>query len=243
MTIMKLHFEIEQFLLAAPEVGMSIQVARDVKADAFILILDSQIAITLDEKIGEQLGFLRERSWTRNDTPLAEKKADFLNWKETLPFADRLEPVDPDIGFILARLIMLMGSGRITPPPITPSVYGHLPFLDNSSSEAVFYRYEPFPVSRRVDQITNTIAAGTYAAPALEMQFVPSGLAAVGRFALPSLFPARWRWEIQPVVGTQLRCGASVPLYGQSGGGVEVMFPRTFSNRGPIADPVVLPIF
>ena len=39
-----------------------------------------------------------------------------------------------------------------------------------------------------------------------------------------------------------MKYGASVPLYGQSGGGVEVMFPKGTKNRGPIANPVVLPI-
>ncbi len=33
-----------------------------------------------------------------------------------------------------------------------------------------------------------------------------------------------------------LRCGASFPLYGQSGGGVEVEFSKGFKNLGPIAN-------
>ena len=37
-------------------------------------------------------------------------------------------------------------------------------------------------------------------------------------------------------------CGASVPLYGQSGGGVEVRFPTKATNRGPIPNPIVLPV-
>jgi hypothetical protein len=34
----------------------------------------------------------------------------------------------------------------------------------------------------------------------------------------------------------------SVPLYGQSGGGVEVSFPLPFDNNVPIPNPLVLPI-
>ena len=64
---------------------------------------------------------------------------------------------------------------------------------------------------------------------------------AVARFALPNLMPACYRWELQPDSGTLIECGASVPLYGQSGGGVEVRFPKDTNNRCPIADPVILP--
>jgi hypothetical protein len=39
-----------------------------------------------------------------------------------------------------------------------------------------------------------------------------------------------------------VNCGASVPLNGQSGGGVEVLFPKDFNNRGAIANPVILPV-
>jgi len=63
----------------------------------------------------------------------------------------------------------------------------------------------------------------------------------VARFALPSLMPACYRYELQPVTGTVIECGAAVPLYGQSGGGVEVKFTSLTKNRCPIADPIVLP--
>ncbi len=86
-----------------------------------------------------------------------------------------------------------------------------------------------------------TIAKDTYAAPASEAPFAPTGFAAVARFALPNLMPACFRWELQPVAGTHLECGASVPLYGQSGGGVEVKFTSLTNNRCSIADPIVLP--
>jgi hypothetical protein len=54
--------------------------------------------------------------------------------------------------------------------------------------------------------------------------------------------PACFRWELQPPANELIECGASVPLYGQSGGGVEVRFPRSTTNRCPIADPVLLPV-
>jgi hypothetical protein len=109
--------------------------------------------------------------------------------------------------------------------------------------ETVIYRWEACPTSLRIDFKANppTIAQDTYAAPASEVPFALTGFAAVARFALPSLKPACFRYELQPVAGTTIECGAAVPLYGQSGGGVEVKFPSLTKNRCPIADPVLLP--
>ena len=56
----------------------------------------------------------------------------------------------------------------------------------------------------------------------------------MARYALPQLLPACWRYELRPPGNTAVHYGASVPLFGQSGGGVEVSFPSTFKNSGPI---------
>ena len=107
----------------------------------------------------------------------------------------------------------------------------------------VFFRYEAFPTSLRIDQVNQKVTKpDTYATPFSERDFTPTGLSAVGRFALPSLDPHRWRWELQPVANTHVYYGASVPLYGQSGGAVEVMFPDPFDNTIPIPNPAVLDI-
>ena len=146
---------------------------------------------------------------------------------------------------------------HLPPPPARPAyVYGHLPFFKTTGNDDVFYRYESFPTSIRILRPQalaphlraiapdGGIVPGTYAAPASELPFMPTGLAAVARQALPSLMPARWRWELQPVIGTGILFGTSVPLYGQSGGGVEVRFdhPPLTASRSPIANPVVLPV-
>ena len=83
----------------------------------------------------------------------------------------------------------------------------------------------------------------TFASPKLDASFINSGLGAVARYALPSLLPACWRYQLTPASGTTVYYGACVPQFGQSGGGVEVMFPTVFPNHGPIPKPTVLPIF
>ena len=134
-------------------------------------------------------------------------------------------------------------TGHLPSPPVPPSViYGHLPFTGQTDPNEVFYRCEHWPTSRSINVATGQVAANTFAFPASELSFVPTGFAAVGRYALPNLVPACRRYEIRPPTGTPVRCGASVPLYGQAGGGVEVKFLNTFANVGIIPSPVVLPV-
>lgn len=171
----------------------------------------------------------------------------FNSWIRSLPEApENIRVVDADEDAIFASSILayfiLRAKGPIpTPPARPPHVYGHLPFTGVCTDGDVFYRFESSPTSWRVNQSTGEISGGTYGCPPSELPMIPSGLAAVARYALPSVLPARWRYEIRPEPGTIFRYGASVPLYGQSGGGVEVMFPNDFKNVGPIANPVIMP--
>jgi hypothetical protein len=73
------------------------------------------------------------------------------------------------------------------------------------------------------------------------LPFFPTGFAAVGRYALPNLVPACCRWQFSPPAGTIVDCGASVPLYGQAGGGVEVRLQKQITAAGAIPNPIVLP--
>jgi hypothetical protein len=148
-----------------------------------------------------------------------------------------VSPTDPLVmGFILNPF------GYLPPTPTRPGyIYGHLPFSGVTQSGDVFYRCEHWATSRRVRSMTNDVLGGTYGFPGSELNFVPTGFAAVGRYALPNLPPACRRYEITPPGGYTLQCGACVPLYGQAGGGVEVLFPTTFINAVPLPPPAVLP--
>jgi hypothetical protein len=93
-----------------------------------------------------------------------------------------------------------------------------------SSNPQAFIRYTASRRDPRVDRKTGDFAPGTYAAPWSEAPRVPSGFAAVARYALPNPFAAR---RVYPIVtaSTPQIIGAAAPNYGQSGGGVEVLFP------------------
>jgi hypothetical protein len=222
-----------------PEVGMGMQAAQI--SNTAVLVVGGEIAILPDKKAAKQLEELTERRWMRDTQNHEAQISDFNAWRSSLPVAHNLilppqQPTKVMLGFIFLGPI-----GPLPLPPIAPpSVYGHLQFHGVTQANDIFYRYEPFPTSRRINTATSTIAPNTFAVPESELNLTPSGFSAVARFALPSLLPARWRWELKPAAGVVLKCGASVPLYGQSGGGVEVMFVARTTTRSPILKPYVL---
>ncbi len=53
-----------------------------------------------------------------------------------------------------------------------------------------FHRFSAFTPDRRVNPLTGDFLPGTYASPASELTFLPTGFAVVGRLALPNNLPA-----------------------------------------------------
>lgn len=87
----------------------------------------------------------------------------------------------------------------------------------------LYCRFSAFPNDRRVNR-DGSFVPGTYATTYNDLSMVPSGFAAVGRYALPSTLSARFMYPI--VTGASpIYVGTATPNYGQAGGGVEVMFP------------------
>jgi hypothetical protein len=103
----------------------------------------------------------------------------------------------------------------------------------------LFVRYSAFRNDRRIGA-DGSVSKGTYVTTAADAATVPSGLAAVGRYALPNPAPAIWSFTLAPAVGTAIRCGTVAPSFGQAGGGVEVLFANPLPNgaaQGPV--PIV----
>ncbi len=240
MGFYRLSEEIIQLFRTMPEVGMDIQVGMNNNGN-YVLVVGLRVALTMTETLDEQLSLYREFTGFSDNNDLPER---YEAWTQTLPILSSLRPTSREEGlWALAWLPF----GRIRRffdfEPPSP-LYGHLPHAGLCKGNEVFYRYESTPSSARIDLAQGeVILSDTYASPILEVPFIQSGLAAVARYALPSVNPARWRYELRPPAGTHFRYGACVPQYGQSGGGVEIMFTHAFKNVGPIANPVVLPIF
>jgi hypothetical protein len=243
MSITKLSEGDREKIDKDPEVAMNIQIAR--RRQDYVVVVSGRIAIVYDESIISQLNRLNEVLRGPADDADASYANKLEQWTEALPTSAPLTSVPVSEALAVLKFIHLGPRYPFpAPPPASPILYGHLPFQGLSSGQEIFYRYETYPTSRRINRKTNKVnLPNTYASPERDADFVNSGLGAVARYALPQLLPARWRYELRPPPGTTVNYGASVPLYGQSGGGVEVSFPSPFTNSGSIPPPVVLPIF
>jgi hypothetical protein len=246
----------------APEIYPDVQLGKLTHAGKtdYAIVVSGQVAVVHDEKLASELTRFMLATWRPSSPPSDTIRQRYTNWMKNLTEADEVFPVQTD----RPNMINLLSGpppgappsqppGAPPPPPIRPTLVPapprppgglplppHLPMQTNTLDREVFYRCEAFPTSKRIDQARKTIAPLTYAAPFSEVPFIPTGFAAVGRFALPSYFPAVFRWELQPQIGTSILCGAVVPMYGQSGGGVEVCFDAGGTNNCAIADQVIL---
>jgi hypothetical protein len=244
MPIYKLRPEQIEGFANGPEVDMGIQVGLD-SGDSPLVVASGRIAIRYDGEFGDQLELYQEFVGLGRDSFRIDDYGSRLEtWVNILPDCPPITPMSAGPARTLLPFIHLGPRGPLLPPAWRPPyVYGHLPFHGRCGGQDIYYRYEQFSTSKRIDLSSNQVTKpDTYATPASERDFTPTGLSAVGRFALPSLLPACWRYELTPMPGTRLFYGASVPLYGQSGGAVEVMFPDPFKNNGPIRAPTILPI-
>src|SRR5947209_16123482 len=229
----------------AAEAAPSLQIA--LVDDVLAVVIGGWTVWTFDEPSEPELSTDDDLPWLRQNSSREEQEHSFDSWLEGLPEAsttrlltweDRVGRYWRRRGYALDPFLSGVYPFGAAPPSLG---YGHLPFASTTRGADVFYRFEPHPKSRRINQRARTIAPDPYASPMSELPFLPTGFSVVARCALPMLFPACFRWELQPNGGTPIRCGTAIPLYGQSGGGVEVCFRAGASNRCAIADPVVLP--
>ena len=98
------------------------------------------------------------------------------------------------------------------------------PFFQYATGTEVFYRVSPYKEDKNI-LADGAVLPKCYCTSDNDMKVVPSGLAAVGRYALPSRMPAVHVFRIQPPKGTPFFCGTVTPNFGLAGGGVEAYFP------------------
>jgi hypothetical protein len=86
-----------------------------------------------------------------------------------------------------------------------------------------FKRFSAYENDRRI-RADGSLEPGTYATTEVDARQVRTGKDAVARYALPNPEPAVNVFTITPVTSTLIQYGVAQPAYGQSGGGVEVIF-------------------
>lgn len=237
MFVLALNDESAEAFAEEPELAMCVQLGEVL--GKMHLILAAGIAIPLNSEDGPKAlaGAVSKLLSTQDTVKTLPDRLE--EWRQELdPVyavpAENQSLASLDKQHLSALVAFTMPTSPYVPsPPASPAhVYGHLPFKGKTSTGDAFLRFEPWPTSRRVKG--TTVTAGTYAGPISEQHLVPNGFAAVGRYALPNLLPACTVWKIEPKPGTDLAVGASVPLYGQAGGGAEVCFTNgtTKANIG-----------
>lgn len=98
-------------------------------------------------------------------------------------------------------------------------------FEDETVCGDVFYRLSAFKDDKRINT-DGSVTPGTYCTSDNDFKMTPSGLAAVGRYALPSPLPAIHVFLITPPPKTKVAYGTVRPNFGMAGGGVEAYFPN-----------------
>ena len=224
-------------LVGLPETGMGFQLlsGRIRDSDGLMLVLNSELAYDISELdlvSGSDPGAIFSNSARVIE---AIVRAPILVGRP-----------EPHSFALLATRVTSGATPPVAPPPGSPTAGIAVPStLVKSyvlSAHRVFHRFSAFNPDRRVNPNTGDFVAGIYAAPESEVPFVPTGFAAVGRFALPNVQPASHHYVIEAPSGTSVTFGTVAPAFGQAGGGVEVLFTAAVKNNAvPPTPPSKIP--
>lgn len=258
VTIHRLNAQSITAFEKAPEVfsGVHLGQVKWEGVERYSIVVGGLVSTIINDPLAGELADFYRKVWT----PESEGTADptdaterYVAWLGSLTEIT-VQPV-PVTRFGLAANAALTNvppppPGRLItpvgphPPGGPPNVYGHLPFQTTTRAKEIFWRFEAWPTSQRLLDVSGvpTIRPGTFASPRSELRFLPTGFSAVARNALPSFFPACFRYRLTPAAKTHILCGAVIPMYGQSGGGVEVMFDKGATNSISFSSTVVPPL-
>lgn len=114
--------------------------------------------------------------------------------------------------------------------------YNHSTLIKSVTADGrtPFYRTTAYLQDKRIDLQTMSMLSGTYMSTADDILDARTGLASVGRYALPNPFPPLYRFLVFPDSGIQLDYGTVRPGFGQSGGGVEVVNTQVPTGNGTV---------
>jgi hypothetical protein len=220
-------------LTSLPETGMGFQIVEAAiwGTPTPLLVFNSERAIDLSQ-IGLEPGD-DPAVILRNGLRIIETlKSDVVTTIISAPAPRAFRLLNARIGFLSSTTTPVASAGVRAALP--SSLVKH----DKLKANRVFHRFSAFNPDRRVDPLTGSFLAGTYAAPASEVPFVPTGFVAVGRFALPNNLPASFHYEIEAPAGTSVDFGTVAPAFGQAGGGVEAYFANAVPNAMASPAPV-----
>jgi hypothetical protein len=104
-----------------------------------------------------------------------------------------------------------------------------------------FVRFSAFQLDRRVTSLGGLLP-GSYTTSAADARHVSTALTAIGRYALPSIQPPQYYFDVVAPALTPIYYGTVTPAFGQAGGGTEIEFYRGASD-GSVSRPLMLPVY
>lgn len=208
-------------LLEQPETGMGFQLVPG--EEVTWLILNASVAIPLEH--GEMS--VDDRDWLLSEYALLP---------EDRVLYDRWTIYAPDLFWAREREERAL----IDLPPYKGNiqVQQHGSYRSMTKHGEGFVRYSAFWPDRRIEQ-DGSVLGGTYATTVTDRPMVPSGLAAVARYALPNPIPATFEYRIAPPTGRPVHCGTCIPKHGQAGGGVEIRFDTGLPSGSAFGPTVI----
>lgn len=209
MPFYKLSSACEKSLAGLPETGMDFQLvegALETYGGSRFMVVGSSLVFPA--------GSARELQ--DNIQQLAETGATRLDELETahVEFQKRPKLVASHLDLDLE-----VNGSNLAPPLMGQSL---VVATRKSAKLMAYFRFSANPNDPRVLR-NGDFVKGTYATTYNDLRMVPSGFAAVGRYALPSPLSAKFMYIIVTASVPQL-IGTAVPNFGQAGGGVEVQF-------------------
>jgi hypothetical protein len=205
----------ERRLLQQPESGMGYQLIG-YRGD-LMLVINATVAIVRDR--------MREDKFTSEDYR-------YLSGEPSLDNLKSLQPIqfDDEVRIVFSLLDKSVNDDAFIGEFLSSETATELPpEAGNSIQPLPYYRFSAYARDKRVDPATGNFLRGTYATTFNDLHFVPSGFAAVGRFALPNPAAARYVFQILTHEVPSLM-GTAAPNFGQAGGGVEVLFRNGAGN-------------
>ncbi|MFC1924041.1 hypothetical protein ACFLXA_01570 [Chloroflexota bacterium] len=217
MDIYRISDQAAESLINLPESGMGFQVIR-YRSDNFIVI-NATIIFPLNNIT--KRGFSEEEYRLLYYDP-TDPEASQISQLEIMDLPGELPIVFSHLDRELQDIGLELTFNKTATSPPEYVISPRRPYS--------YYRFCAYPYDKRVDKKTGNFFAGTYATTYNDLHFVPSGFAAVGRYAIPIPTSAQFVSQIITCDPPTLM-GTSPPNFGQAGGGVEVLFNSGATNN------------
>ena len=252
--LLKTSSELRDRLLKKPESGMGYQIALIGKKR--YAVSNAQLAVPLLYLPFHLPLFLPDSESKSQFDPSSPISDNSMYRLHLTPMKPDSEDPPPPHGFAVTTehsraFARFTETSLATKDPATPieelpeldgnlgKVETHHSYRTTTVAGELFIRYTAFQIDFRIDT-DGSVLPGTYVTTQTDSPHVPSGLAAVARYALPNPMPAQHRFVLSPPTRTAIHCGTSTPQFGQSGGGVEVRFDKPLP-AGTASGPQLIP--